>query len=215
MVFNQNKLKKGRSMKRLVLLMVIVVFSITLNAKQRHEWWFLGVANTTLSKNYTKDFEKAAESTDEDLKFGNLIGLQIGYAVMLQFENNLSFGMDVRYVEKGWTTETKDNLNTMKNSYLDLVLKSGYFMPEVNYIPIIRQTNWQPYIGVGMSAFMNSETPIKTNVETYYSFVVGLDILSKNKFTMNTNYSLGFTEIMEGESKAKLNTLSVGLGRKF
>ena len=201
-------------MKRLILLILITVLSITLNAKQLHQWWFLGVANTTLSSNYTKDLEKASESTDESLKFGNLDGLNIGYTMVIQFENNLSFGMDFGYIEKGWTTETKDNLYTMKNSYLNLVFKGGYFMPEIT-IPEIAKTNWQPYVGFGMSAFMNSETPVKTNVETHYSFVTGVDVNLIRNFMLNVNYSLGLTEIMEGESKAKLNTLSVGLGRKF
>ena len=203
-------------MKRFCLLIISVFIFITLNARQLHEWWFLGVAHTTLSENYTKIFEEFDEGDEFELKFGCLRGLQIGYSAVVQHENNMSWGIDARYVEKGWTTEAKNypqqgliSQYTVKNSYLDLVLKGGYFMPEI--VNVI----WQPYAGLGMSAFLNSEAPIKTNVEVHHSFIIGLDVNYTKKAMLNVNYSFGLTEIMQGEPKAKYNSLSFALGRKF
>ena len=195
-------------MKKLMLLILTALTVLTLSANTIHEWWYLGVANTQLSNDYVKDVEKVAKDAGLDFKFGCLQALQLGYSFIVEFKNKFNWGMNAGYIEKGWTTESEGDEYTQKNSYIEAILRGGYSMPEIINIP------WYPYVGMGYTAFLNSDSSVKSYTGHHFSFVAGLDINFSGKAMLGINCNMGLTEVMKN-TDAKFRTYNITLGRKF
>ncbi|MCL2064366.1 MAG: PorT family protein [Candidatus Cloacimonetes bacterium] len=185
---------------KVICLLVILTSFVALGAVEFQDSFFLGVTQSKLSGDFPDEVD--------GIRFGILNGVQFGYTLLGQFENNFSLGLITRYIEKGWMTEDDSDLYTVKNNYFELALRAGYIMPKLNYIGL------HPYSGLGMGFFLNSEQPVKAHQNQHMSFIVGIDVNLWEKFVIDFNYNIGLTDIYDGID-AKYNVFGVSLGKKF
>ena len=184
------------TMKRLFLLILLGIMTFSLCGAELTSWIYFGPAYTSISGDYV----------DNRGFVGDLMGLQIGFSFISQFENNLFWGANYHFVQRGWKLDDSYYVYNIENSYFDGILKCGYAQN-------LKNLAFYPYVGAGLSALLDSNTFPSGYLNTDFPVVTGIDISLTPNFMAGFHYSFGTQNIIDdGWGSARMNTWNISLG---